>query len=690
MSHRRIFRFLAITVIVLLPSPALHAWISDNGNGTYSNPLFYEEFSDPSMIRVGNDYYLTGTTMHTMPGLPVLHSKDLVNWELISYAFDRLDLGPAMRLEGGNIYGQGIWAPSFVYNEGTYYIFANINRFGTQVYRTTDPRGPWKHNRITTGLHDLSVLFDDDGKVYAVYGAGEIRIVELNADLTHVVPGTDRVLIARGNGMGEGSHFYKIKGRYYIVSAIPGKHTPMACARSDTLNGPWEVKTISEKESMGIGLMYQLRGRSTNPPFEIAGPDINAQGGLTLHQGGIVDTPDGGEWWGYSMMNHNAIGRLTCLSPVTWKDGWPYLGLPGNLTRSPRVWVKPDTGHQQEPRALFKRSDDFSGSGLQPLWQWNHHPDETKWSLTERRGFLRLHSLPAESFWWARNTLTQRAIGPESTVTAVLETAGMKPGDVAGLALLELPYAWIGVARTDEGLEMRHYDQIADETTSESVEAERLWFRAHCNFDVDKATFSFSTDGETFKQVGSEFTLVYQLTTFQGVRYSLFNYNASGSAGGFADFDSITVDEPRSRGLVKPIPVGKTVVFTSLGDGRALGVGDGLLKAVVATSESAKLRVVDRGQGRVALQASDGGYVSVAGEGHSGQVTVKNGQPGDDETFQWVDMQRGDIMLLSLATHRYVHATPDSDEPVAADLAGPQPDRKDGSCFAWAVESSAD
>ncbi len=196
------------------PRASRRSWAADNGNGTYSNPLFYDEFSDPDMIRVGSDYYLTGTTMHTMPGLPILHSRDLVNWPFIGYAFDRLDLGPDFRLEDGKqIYGQGIWAPSFRYHDGTFYIFANVNRFGLQVFRASDPRGPWKHNRIEQGLHDLSVLFDDDGKIYAVYGARTIRIVELNHDLTALVPGTDRVLIEPALGMGEGSHILQDQGQ---------------------------------------------------------------------------------------------------------------------------------------------------------------------------------------------------------------------------------------------------------------------------------------------------------------------------------------------------------------------------------------------------------------------------------------------------------------------------------------------
>ena len=343
---------------------AKRSWAADNGNGTYSNPLFYDEFSDPDMIRVGEDYYLTGTTMHTMPGLPILHSRDLVNWRIIAYAFDRLDLGPDFRLEGGrNIYGGGIWAPSFRYHNGTYYIFANVNRFGLQVFRATNPRGPWKHNRIDPGLHDISVLFDDDGKIYAVYAANTIRIVELNQDLTAQVPGTDRVLIDRKQGMGEGSHIYKIKGKYYIVSAIPGAHVPMKCARADKLAGPWEVVTISEGESLGIGQGYRPRGRRLAPPYEISPPDSSERLSLTLHQGGIIDTPSG-EWWGFSMQDHNSVGRLTSLSPVTWVDGWPYFGLPGNLKRSPSTWVKPNTGRVEPITAPYDRSDNFSGPKL--------------------------------------------------------------------------------------------------------------------------------------------------------------------------------------------------------------------------------------------------------------------------------------------------------------------------------------
>jgi xylan 1,4-beta-xylosidase len=240
------------------------------------------------------------------------------------------------------------------------------------------------------------VLFDDDGKIYTVYGAGTIRIVELNPDLTAVVPGTDRVLMERALGMGEGSHFYKIKGRYYIVSAVPGAHTPMKCARADRLAGPWEVTTISEKESLGIGQGYSLQRRG-GPPLEIAPPNLDPSLGLTLHQGGIIDTVSG-EWWGYSMQDHNSVGRLTCLSPITWSEGWPYFGLPGNLTRTPSIWVKPDTGQSGPVTPPYDRSDDFAGPRLQAVWQWNHLPDDTRWSLTERPGSLAARFLAGTQF----------------------------------------------------------------------------------------------------------------------------------------------------------------------------------------------------------------------------------------------------------------------------------------------------
>jgi len=348
--------------------------------------------------------------------------------------------------------------------------------------------------------------------------------------------------------------------------------------------------------------------------------------------------------------------------------------------------VKPNTGYTSPPSAPYERNDDFAGPKLKNVWQWNHLPDDTKWSLTERPGFLRLHSLPAPDLWWARNTLTQRAIGPESTPTTELDTSGMKAGDNAGLALLNFPYAWIGVSRQAEGLKVEQFDQTSGKTARVPLEVKRVWLRAQCNFLTEKARFSYSKDGKNFEPLGPEFTMIFQLKTFQGVRYSLFHYNTGSAPGGYADFNKLTVDEPHPRGLTKPIPFGQTITLATYGGGSVLAVKDGVISAVPAgdpraSGPAARFKVVDRGLGRIALQ-SGSGYVSVKAPGGKGQVRLKKGRPSDAETFQWTETAYGDLILLSIVTHRHIRVAPDSDM-VSADHAGPLPDRKDGSCFRW-------
>ncbi|MCA9731112.1 glycoside hydrolase 43 family protein [candidate division KSB1 bacterium] len=690
-----IVMFLSINALFAqkINSKWVETWTADNGNGTYTNPLFYEEFSDPDMIRVGDDYYLTGTTMHTMPGLPVLHSRDLVNWEFLSYAVDKLDYGPEFRLEEGkDAYGQGIWAPSFRYHDGIYYIFSNVNRQGTQVFTATDPRGPWKHHKMNVTLHDLSVLFDDDGKIYVVWSYDAVKFAELNKELTDIVPGTEQVIVPAGSGAGEGSHFYKINGTYYITSTNYDPVCYQVCLRSDKPTGPYEIEVISAEENLGIDTGWRLFNTRQGPPFDLIPPMKNFVSRIPMHQGGILQVQSG-EWWGYSMMDHNSIGRLLCLSPVTWQNGWPYFGLPGNLKRSPRTWVKPNTGFTSEPRAPYERDDDFSRKELKPIWQWNHVWVDDKWSLSERKGYLRLHAMPAESFWHARNSLTQRAVGPESIATIDLDTKGMQNGDVAGLALLNLPYAWIGIAKTKAGLEIQQYDQQIQNVAVQNLTASRIWLRAHCDFDMEIANFSYSVDGKTFEPLGVQFTMVFQLRTFQGVRFALFNYNTTGSDGGYADFNSFLVDEPRCNGLTRPIPYGKTITLTSIADSTVLVNWKNFLRPVsvnspFASENKAHFKVLDRGNGRIALKSVvDGSFVTVKSFGEMAEVRIEKDDKGDASTFQWQDMLRGDLMLMSLKTHRYLFADPFAQDLCSADAQGAQSDRKGGACFAWDVVS---
>jgi xylan 1,4-beta-xylosidase len=681
------------------PTAARH-WTADNGNGTYSNPLFYGEFEDPDVIRVGDDYYLVGTTMHMNPALEILHSKDLVNWELAGYCMERLDFGPAFRLEGGNIYGRGIWAPCIRYHQGTFYIFSNVNGVGLQVFRSKSIQGPWERNQLP-GRHDLSVLFDDDlNKIFIISSAGSrgpdgsttYPIEELTPDLRAFDTNASKrqMLIPRGTRMGEGHHIYKINGKYYDISAIPGGAVDQVVARTDSIDGPWEVTYMVQNESMGVTDVAPARAQADNR-------------GLWIHQGGICDTPSG-EWWCVIMSDHGSAGRMVSLVPVTWAEGFPLLGLPGNLRKAPNTWIKPNTGFTQEAKPTYVWDENFDRSTLNPHWQWNHVPDDTKWSLTEKPGVLRLHSLPAANFYNARNSVCQRPPGPESIITVELDTTGMIAGDTAGLGLLSTPYSWIGVVKSAEGTQLQMFtgtgggrgrragteaSQTNPPTVSPTTPPPRLWLRVRCDFDTDDAIFSWSADGKQFAPLGDPFRMTFQLTTFQGVRPSLFHYNTSSNPGGYADFDNYAVEEPRARGIEREIPLGKMITLTSGADGSFLAAdtqNNALVNVAAdassAAPQAAKFQVVDLGKGRVALKASNGRFVSVAGE-TAGLKDIAGSNPSEAESFQWVNLMRGDTMLMSLTNHRYLETKPNELGQVKVPATSPTPVRKKGECFKW-------
>lgn len=629
-------------------------WTADNGDGTYTNPLFYEEFSDPDIIRVGDWFYMTGTTMHTMPGLPVMRSADLVNWELLTYAFDRLDLGPTFRLEGGDIYGQGIWAPCLRHHNGRFIIFSNINKHNTQIFEATDPAGPWTRREMRHCLHDLSVLFDDDGKAYVVWGYRDLQLAQLTDDLTDIVPGSQKTIFPADAQIGEGAHIYKLDGRYFITSAWFAGSMRLAGARSDSIHGPWELNpSLSEWEDFGLHEGYRMEGGglpfTAEPPYTLIPPTTRQDGRVSLHQGGMVDTP-AGEWWGWSMMDYNSLGRLTALSPVTWHEGWPYFGVPGNLGRTPRTWRKPDVAVPQQPRAWLERSDGFDTAALKPIWQWNHLPDDGAWSLTARPGHLRLGTLAAADFFSARNTLTQRAVGPLSTARVQLDGSGLLQGSVAGLGLLGLPYRWIGLRRTSDGWQVDVFDQQTGLTATRAVSGPYVTLEVRCDFLAETAQFAFAEGDADAELLGDQFIMVFQLKTFQGMRYALFSFAEGTAAGGHADFDNFDVDEPLPRGLMRPIPAGREVVFHRYSD---LGSVDDMVVW--------RGRVEALGQGRVALRDSEG-YLAVSTDGSVGRSPTAG-------TFQWMETPYGELMLMSQATNRYL-AFPGTGQ-VRADAPGP-------------------
>ena len=680
--------------LVTQQQPGRMTWSADNGNGTYTNPLFYDEFSDPDIIRVGEDYYLAGTTMHSVPGLVVLHSKDLVNWEFSSYCFDRFDDSDDFNLRNGKeAYGQGIWAPAIRYHNGKFYIFSNINGHGLQVYISDSAKGPWKHHQIKGDIYDLSVLFDDDGKIYAIHKYGNVTVTELKPDLSGPVEGSSKVVIPEGNAMGEGHHIYKINGMYYILSADYSPMGRMQCARSKSIWGPYETCVISERESFGYSAAWTVNNVGLGRPvpedgfkFKNNKPSDETLICSTIHQGGIVQAPDG-KWWGVSMQDFNAVGRTVCLSPVTWVDGWPYFGLEKNLGRSPRTWFKPNDVIKT-PVATYDRCDDFSGKTFKPIWQWNHNPNDKMWSLNrERKGWLRLHSMPAKQLLWAKNSLTQRAIGPVSYTSVKLDASKLKAGDEAGLGAINMPYASLGVVKTDKGLALRCYDQNTNKEVVKPLDKRVVWLRLWGDYDKSQLQYSYSLDGKNWENIGGQMISPYQLKTFQGVRVALYAFNTKNANGGVADFDNFKVEEPMADRTAN-LPIGKTVRFFNLADGNLMNATrHGVMHNSwnkKDMSNQVKFVVEARGQGKVALKTADGRYVYIAGAGLSGDVRL-TADAGKAEEFVWQDMLYNHCMLLSLKMQRYVGKHTADGSPYSADFQGADAGMKNGCVFAWEI-----
>ena len=700
-------RFNIIAIIIVFAFHfslfAAHAqsWTADNGNGTYTNPLFYDEFSDPDILRVGDDYYLAGTTMHTVPGLVILHSKDLVNWENISYCFDRFDFDDdAFSLKNHKeIYGQGVWAPAIRYANGQFYVFTNINGKGLQCYISKDIHGPWKHHNMQGRIYDLSVLFDDDGKIYAIHGYGEVKCTELKSDMSGPIEETERTIIPEGNAVGEGHHMYKIGGMYYLISTDYRPNGRTLCSRSKSIWGPYETITITADETFGYhaasltqvpqGEQYRIGHDGTK--FGIPEVDKDATACTNIHQGGIVEDQSG-QWWALLMMDFHSIGRTVTLAPITWKDGWPMLGLEGNLGRAPRTWLKPNINASVQPHAPYERSENFNGKTLGRVWQWNHNPDDRKWRL--KNGRLRLQSMPAEQLMWARNTLTQRVIGPVSVATVELYTKGMKDGDVAGLGNINVPCSWIGIVKDGQQTILRCFEQATNDTIDTSVTTDKLWLRIVGNYDHDSAHYEYSLDGEHYQQIGREMPLSYQLISFQGSRHALFAFNYKGKNGGYAEFDNFSVEEPQADRSGN-IPYGKTLASPSAADRwfriinlatekPMIALPHGLIYDTDASDHSVqtRFRLIDKGQGQVILQCGDGRYVFCSCYGIAGDVRLTT-EESKAEVFLWQDYLNHEFMLMSMRTHRYIGKSPTTGSPYSMDFPGADPARRNGAVFRW-------
>ena len=498
--------------------------------GTAHNPIIYADVPDMSMIRIGNVYYMSSTTMHMSPGVPIMKSRDLVNWQIVNYAYDTLANVDALNLENGkSSYGRGSWASCMRYHNRTFYVSTFAQTTGkTYIYSTKDPeKGPWRVTSFRPALHDHSLFFDDDGRIYIIWSAGKLRIAELKNDLSGLKEGTEQVLIDNASGPAgsnimlpaEGSQLFKVNGKYYLFNITwpRGGMRTVIIHRADKITGPYEGK---------VGLQDQ-----------------------GVAQGGLIDTTDG-KWFAYLFQDHGSVGRVPYLVPVKWEDGWPVLGIDGKV---------PMTLDLPASRGLIPgivNSDEFSRKSFEPalplVWQWNHNPDNRFWSVTERPGYLRLTTGRVDtSILTARNTLTQRTIGPECSGSTSIDVSNMKEGDTAGLILLQKKYGWIGVKLNNGSKSI----VMVNADSGSPIEVENIplkqyivYFKADCDFNnrIDKAHFFYSLDGDSWNPIGSQLNMEYTLPHFMGYRYGLFIY-ATKITGGYVDFDYFHITDELSE-----------------------------------------------------------------------------------------------------------------------------------------------
>ena len=497
------------------------------------NPVIYADVPDMSIIRVSDTYYMSSTTMHMSPGLPIMKSKDLVNWQIVSYAYNILDNVDELNLnDGKSTYGKGSWASSLRYHNGTFYVSTFSGTTGkTYIYSTNDiEKGPWKAISFKPSLHDHSLFFDDDGKVYMIYGSGRIMLAELNDDLSGIKSGTqpqviiENASIISGQNGGlpaEGSQMFKINGKYYLFNITwpRGGMRTVIIDRADKLTGPYEGRVA-----------FQDKG---------------------VAQGGLITTPQG-VWFAYLFRDFGSVGRVPYMVPVKWEGGWPVLGINDKA---------PDTLQLPVNKPLYPgivSSDEFSKpvSKLSLVWQWNHNPDNNLWSLGKRPGYLRLTTGRVDTtLLLAKNTLTQRTFGPVCSGATTVDVSHMKDGDCAGLVLLQQKYSWVGVKVTN-GVKaivmVTAQSGAAVDAATIPLKGNVIYLKADCDFTnrTDKGYFYYSLDGKSWNSIGPPLQMAYTIPHFMGYRFGLFNY-ATKSPGGYVDFDffhiSDTISGPETR-----------------------------------------------------------------------------------------------------------------------------------------------
>lgn len=520
-----IFLFITFSVV-----KGQEGWVADNGDGTYKNPILYADYSDPDVIRVNDDYYMVASSFNCQPGIPVLHSKDLVNWTIINHVYDRLPLQKYEKMQSG----QGAWAPSIRYRNGVYYVYFCTPQDGLFVATTKDPKTKWtlKHMIDIANWEDPCPFWDEDGQAYLIrgrVGAGPAILHKMTVDGTALLD--DGVLIYEDlekQPYLEGFKFMDKRDGYYYFSAPAGSVSKgwQTVFRSKNIYGPYEEKIV-------------LHQGSTN----INGP----------HQGGIVETQTG-EWWFIHFQDKGPYGRITHLQPVHWKDGWPVMGVDddGDGCGEPVLtYKKPNVG-KNYPKQTPQTSDDFKSPDLGLQWQWQASPQKTWYELNPSKGILRLNAFsnPTEggNLVYAPNVLLQKFPAPAFSVVTKMQFNPDKTGDKAGLTVMGKYYTFLCVEKRLDRNCLVLYDChpsrkniIQEEIVCISIDTDTVWLKAEVN-DKAKYQYSYSLNGKEYIALGEFYDA--EPGTWIGAKVGITCLSPSLlSSKGYANFDFFEVHQ---------------------------------------------------------------------------------------------------------------------------------------------------
>tara|TARA_R110002049_G_scaffold993_2_gene7103 strand:- start:45715 stop:47343 length:1629 start_codon:yes stop_codon:yes gene_type:complete len=540
MKRYSIFFFILSTTL-LFPQTnkpyVSEVWVADNGDGTYKNPIIYSDYSDPDVVRVGDDYYMTASSFNAAPGLPILHARDMVNWKLINHA---LPLQVPIETFNTPQHGNGVWAPSIRYHNNEIYIYWGDPDFGIYMVKTKDPYGKWDAPILVMegkGLIDPSPFFDDNGDVYLVHAyAGSragvkslLTVNKMNAEGTKVIDAGIHVYDGHDtDDTVEGSKFYKRNGYYYIFAPAGGVSTGWQLVlKSENIYGPYERKVVLEQGSTKIN-----------------GP----------HQGAWVETPNGKSWF-FHFQDVGAYGRLVHLQPMTWENDWPVMGkdFDGNGIGEPVMYHKKPNVGKTYPIETPVESDNFNGFNIGLQWQWNANPNVIWHAKLPGNDYLRLFSIKSvedsENLWMAPNLLLQKFPAPSfsASIKITLYPEDAVSGKTAGLIIMGMDYATLSISHNENGYFIKQTQAIdaingSKETINEEkkLKSNSAFFKVAVSAPHAMCQFLYSKNGKTFKKIGQPFKA--KEGKWIGAKVGLFCISKQAAKrGGYADIEYFKV-----------------------------------------------------------------------------------------------------------------------------------------------------